>query len=64
MLATTVPVLTDELMKAPQAARWLQISDRFLAKLVAEGRLKAVRIGRSIRFRREELERFARRNQK
>ena len=47
-----------KLLTAIEAASSLQVSRRQLTNFVSSGRLGSVKIGRSIRFRAEELERF------
>jgi excisionase family DNA binding protein len=59
MVATTDQVL----LTYGEAANLLAVSERTLATLVRTGQIKAVRFGRAVRFRREELEKFARRNE-
>ncbi len=39
-----------QLLDSPKAARWLDISPRSLWSLTDEGRIKAVRIGRLVRY--------------
>jgi excisionase family DNA binding protein len=41
-----------------QAAKRLQVSERFLRRLKADGRLKVVRLGRAVRVPAQELERL------
>lgn len=45
----------SELLKPPEAALFLRMSLSFVYKRVAAGAIPCLRIGRSIRFRREEL---------
>lgn len=47
-----------KLLTAIEAAATLKTSRRQLSNLVSSGRLGSVKIGRSIRFRADELERF------
>jgi len=49
---------TCRLLKVPDVARRLGISVRFAWRLVAEGRIRSIRIGRCTRVRPEEVERF------
>ena len=49
-------VLTPYLMTEPEAAQRLRISTRTLRKFRQSGRLPFVQLGRSIRYRREDLE--------
>jgi excisionase family DNA binding protein len=48
------------LLKTPEAARALGISRTGVYRLVQEGRLKPLRIGRSVRFAAEDLQQFVR----
>ncbi len=51
--------LTDRLLlKVPEAANVTGYAASFLWKLIADGRLPAVRVGRSVRIRRDDLEAF------
>ncbi len=43
------------LLTAEQAAKYLQLSLRSVRRLIATGELPCVRIGRSVRIRREEV---------
>lgn len=43
-----------------EAAKVLGICERSVWQAIRDGRLKAAKIGRSVRIRREELERFLR----
>lgn len=54
------PTLTalDPLLTRPQAADYLTISPRFLDAEATAGRLTPVRIGRYVRYRVSELERY------
>lgn len=47
------------LMNTKQAAKWLQLCEHTVRTMVAAGELKAIRIGRLIRFRLEDLEDWA-----
>lgn len=49
------------LINRAAAARYLSISERHLANLLADGRLASVRIGRSVRFHVTDLDEFIRR---
>jgi excisionase family DNA binding protein len=44
-----------------QAARRLQVSEKFLRRLQAAGQLRVIRLGRSVRVTETELERICRR---
>lgn len=48
------------LYKVPDVARAYQISRSAAYELVSSGKLRAVRFGRSVRVRREDVERLAR----
>jgi excisionase family DNA binding protein len=48
------------LLGPADAAAWLTVSTRTLRRLVAEGRLPVVRIGRTVRFKRSDLDQFTR----
>jgi excisionase family DNA binding protein len=52
--------MTDvsQLLTAREAAGILRISTRKLFDLQAKGEVQAIRIGRSIRYEREELQRY------
>ncbi len=50
------------LMNIPSAADQLQISERTLRRLIAAGELPIVRVGRQIRIRTEDLERYIKSN--
>ena len=47
--------MTDELMKIPDAAGFLGCSEIFLYRLTSRGLIKHYRVGRTIRFTREQL---------
>lgn len=51
------PVQSQTLLKIPQAANLLQAHRSTIYGWVADGILPAVRIGRSLRIRKEDLER-------
>lgn len=48
----------SELLTAREAAEFLKISTRKLYDLETRGEIQAIRIGRSIRYEAEELQRF------
>jgi excisionase family DNA binding protein len=52
--------MTEPLMKMPEVAALLGLSRSMVWKLTQDGRLPEVRIGRALRFRREDVERIAR----
>ena len=43
-----------------RAARYLEVSEKFLRKLQRRGRLRVVRLGRTVRIARAEIERLIR----
>jgi excisionase family DNA binding protein len=45
----------DKLLTVPDVARLLQLSERTIRRLIAAGALDVVRIGRSVRIRRNDL---------
>lgn len=45
-----------------ELATWLDVSERFLEIEIAEGRLRAVRLGRKVRFKPKDIERWMDRN--
>lgn len=47
-----------EWMGVPAAARYLQVAQRTLYRLIDEGQVVAFRLGRVIRLRREDLDAF------
>ena len=51
-------ILRPAVLTISEAARLMRISVRTVRRLVATGELSAVRIGRCIRFRRADVERF------
>jgi excisionase family DNA binding protein len=49
------------LLNSPEAARELKIGKRTLAQLIAERKIGFIKIGRSVRFSREDLDAFVER---
>ena len=49
------------LLNSPEAARELNIGKRTLAQLIAERKIGFIKIGRSVRFSREDLDAFVER---
>jgi excisionase family DNA binding protein len=45
----------DPLLKEPEVARWWQLSDQVIKRMAREGRMPAIRVGKSWRFDRTEL---------
>ncbi len=52
------PVIMSKLMKIKQAAAYLGICERKLWQLEKDGRIQSVRIDRSVRFDRDDLDAF------
>lgn len=52
------PLSDRLLLKVPEAVAVTGYSRPFIYRLIEEGRLPSVRVGRSVRVRREDLERF------
>lgn len=52
----------ERLLTVPQAAEQCQLSVRQMWRHIKEGRLKVVRLGRAVRIRPGDLERFIERN--
>lgn len=48
----------EEVLTKTQAARYLKVSSRKLDRLVAEGEIKKIKSGRSVRFRKQDLEKY------
>jgi len=55
----TTTTLEPVLLRAPEAAQFLGISERLLWSLRASGKIKVRKIGRATRFHVEELRRWA-----
>jgi excisionase family DNA binding protein len=49
------------LLKSPEAARALGLGKRTLAELIAERKIGFIKIGRSVRFSREDIDAFVER---
>jgi excisionase family DNA binding protein len=45
--AAAVPVIAPAAMRVPQAARYIGVSESFVKKLIAQGRVRTVAIGRT-----------------
>jgi len=54
------PAPPDRLLTMPEAAERLSMSSRWVRQMVADERLAAVRLGRSIRLYPEDVDTFAR----
>ena len=52
----------SRLLKAPDVARILNISDGAAYQLIQQGKLPSIRIGRSVRVREEDLDDFIKNN--
>jgi excisionase family DNA binding protein len=48
-------LLIDRLLKVPEVARWWQLSDQIIKRMAKQGKIPAIRVGKSWRFSREEL---------
>ncbi len=57
--AVAEPIGAPLLVDYPEAARLLGLSKTTVVRLVAAGRLPAVRVGHSVRIRRAAIEQFA-----
>jgi excisionase family DNA binding protein len=47
-----------EVLTVPEAASYLRVSQKTIQRLISGGKLKAFSVGRAIRIRRTELQRF------
>lgn len=54
----TTDILPRPLLDIEEAARILGTSERMIRRLIAEGKLRRVKVGRWVRIRPEDLERF------
>jgi excisionase family DNA binding protein len=57
--ATTVPINPDPLLDLPQAADFLNTSDRHIRHLISKREITVTRIGNKIRFRISDLNSYA-----
>jgi excisionase family DNA binding protein len=48
-------LFNNPLLKAPEVARWWQLSDQVIKRMARTGAIPAIRVGKSWRFSREEL---------
>jgi excisionase family DNA binding protein len=48
--------MTEQLLTVEQAAAYLQISKRTLFRLIKDGKIRALRVGNSYRFRQNDLD--------
>jgi excisionase family DNA binding protein len=48
-------LFNDPLLKAPEVARWLQLSNQVIKRMARTGTIPAIRVGKSWRFNRDEL---------
>lgn len=48
----------DDLQTAPEVARQLRVSRTFVYEETRAGRLPAIRLGRSVRYRRSDVQRY------
>ena len=56
MTATTTT--TPELLAVPEASEYLNVSERFIRRMVSEGRVPIVKLGKLVRFRRADLDTY------
>jgi excisionase family DNA binding protein len=56
---TTVPINPDPLLDLPQAADFLNTSDRHIRHLISKREITVTRIGNKIRFRISDLNSYA-----
>jgi len=52
--------MEEELLTVKEVAEWLRLTPRTIYSWVKQGRLKVYRIGKQLRFRREEINAFLR----
>lgn len=50
--------LPHQLLKPRDAAKYLRVSERTLWTLTSQGKLPAAKIGKSVRYREEDLKRY------
>ncbi|MDQ7781204.1 MAG: helix-turn-helix domain-containing protein, partial [Planctomycetota bacterium] len=55
---------TDVLMTVPEVARYMGVREQTVRKWVCQRRIPYVKIGRSVRFRREDIEEFLRKHRR
>jgi excisionase family DNA binding protein len=48
-------LFNGRLLKAPEVARWLQLSNQVIKRMARTGTIPAIRVGKSWRFNRNEL---------
>jgi excisionase family DNA binding protein len=48
-------LFNESLLKVPEVARWLRLSDQVIKRMARGRQLPAIRVGKSWRFSREEL---------
>jgi excisionase family DNA binding protein len=48
-------LFNDRLLKAPEVARWLQLSNQVIKRMARTGTIPAIRVGKSWRFNGNEL---------
>lgn len=51
-------VSPDDLLTTPEAASYLNVTDRWMRRAVADRRVPFVKVGRLLRFRRKALDEF------
>ncbi len=55
--------MTDTIMSLEEVAKMLKVSERTVQREVTAGKLKAFKVGRSLRFRLEEVEKYMKRQE-
>jgi excisionase family DNA binding protein len=45
----------ESLLKVPEVACWLRLSDQVVKRMAKEGQIPGIRVGKSWRFNREQL---------
>lgn len=49
---------TPDLLTVPDAAEYLTVSERFIRRMVSEGRVPVVKLGKHVRIRRRDLDAY------
>ena len=47
-----------EVLTLKQVAEWLQVSERTVLRMIDDGRIKAIKVGRQWRFRADDIEAY------
>ncbi len=50
--------MLQEVMDIEEVAKFLKVSERTVLREIKAGKIKAFRVGRSLRFKREEVEKY------